>query len=550
MTYSLTVRQAPSSVGSKPGEAGVNFGTDLNSEPAFLSGIVTTSVEFASAMNVLGNVVRLDKKPQKDHSAYQAWVSNQYLLELIEQGTNLNNDTVELLEEAETIKTNLQPLKERSKEISKEIGKFFAGYNIGPARSAYYSYLYKHDTELWILLDPIVSVQNDGTFFEAFSMDESVYARVYLPHANVASMGEIVSGTTNIDFSAQLNREFRRVRSYRPLTLTVGQMSVGISTEAQNVVEEKIPLPETWVQGLVEVQSVLSLATTNFSVSSDFISEIIACLEGEVESHGPRSLKFFLSPGQPIKVEVEPWGIILEDPTSSFAGEEEQVIRIWGRRRLSVMKEILPANSKVAVTLLGSGMPSFWSVSNNGVELTIGLSGWASNDWASRAKFSSFIPTIDVEQREVDLVRKELQKVGIVTADNLAEQLKLTKQKTNSILQKLCLGGKAMFHPSDSTYRWRNLFPELELEKRSTVSDEERFSKKIESIEFIDDEMEGNLRLLNVLVDEKQVTLKINEDGRPTYAQCTCPYFNYHKLKAGPCRHMIAVLVKLGVSND
>ena len=80
--------------------------------------------------------------------------------------------------------------------------------------------------------------------FEAFSLDESTYARVSLPHSATKSNRKPSCGTTNIDFSVSLERELARTRNYRPLHLTVGSDSVGVDTGVSSTVEKKIDLPE------------------------------------------------------------------------------------------------------------------------------------------------------------------------------------------------------------------------------------------------------------------------------------------------------------------
>ena len=65
--------------------------------------------------------------------------------------------------------------------------------------------------------------------------------------------------------------------------------------------EKKIDLPESWVRGLLEVQSALSLATTRLDVSPAFLAEIVSRLEAEREKHGPRSMRFQLSPGEAVE---------------------------------------------------------------------------------------------------------------------------------------------------------------------------------------------------------------------------------------------------------
>ena len=60
---------------------------------------------------------------------------------------------------------------------------------------------------------------------------------------------------------------------------------------------------------------------------------------------------------------------MIADATSKYDGDRAQEIRVWGRRRLLILKDILPDSDGVEVQLLGSGMPSFWTVHVDGVEL-------------------------------------------------------------------------------------------------------------------------------------------------------------------------------------
>ena len=53
----------------------------------------------------------------------------------------------------------------------------------------------------WIL-DPVITVHPDRVFFEAFSQDQSVYAMVIVNPEMFATEGNVVTGTTNVDFTA------------------------------------------------------------------------------------------------------------------------------------------------------------------------------------------------------------------------------------------------------------------------------------------------------------------------------------------------------------
>lgn len=534
-------KRVVSTASVKPNDSSLSVGTDLLGEPVYLSGEVIPSRVFADAMLTLGKVVQIQRPVQKDHSEYQKWVEGEYL-------RILNQREPERASRHSEISQRIALLEPKRDKLFAIISQLQTSIN--QKRQKYFDWLYENDRNVWIVLDPIVSVQKDGTFFEAFSGDESIYARVFLPHSALSAAEKPSMGTTNIDYSMLLEREFSRVRSYRPLSLTVGLNSVDFKTEAATVEEEKIPLPESWVRGLVEVQSVLSLAPISFDLSPDSLAEVIARLQSEKEKVGPRSLKFHLKPNNPIRIEIEPWGDVFVDDWLNYEGELDQVIRIWGRRRLNVLKESLVGAETVRVTFLGSGMPSFWTIIKDGIELTIGLSGWTSNDWASKAKFSAFIPTSTVDESRIPAALEVLKKLGSCTATEFAEKTGFKIGESNALLQKLCLQGKVMFDPPRNIYRWRDLFPTLDIYQENDASREERAGLQIHnegSISITLNDFKGDIHYLSGVSKnnngEFAPSLELDLDGRPKYAHCNCPFYNFNKLRQGPCRHMVALIL-------
>ena len=534
-------RRVTSSAVSKANDAAISFGVDLNRDPVYLTGDVIPSRAFARAMLALGAVVRIQRPGKKDHSQYQLWVQGEYIKMLNERRPGVLAEQRELMEKKEVLEEKRKGLLTKIDDLNQILLS---------KKQKYFNWLYENDRQAWIVLDPIVSVQKDGTFFEAFSGDESIYARVFLPHSAMQMEEKPSLGTTNIDFSLLLEREFERVRSYRPMSLTVGLRKVDFKTEAAQVEEEKIPLPETWVRGLVEVQSVLALAPTKFEMSADALAEIIARLQSEKEKHGPRSLKFMLTPGEPIRVLIEPWGDVYADDWCTYQGNTSSTIRIWGRRRLAVLSDLLVGVDRVKVHFLGSGMPSFWTVIKDGVELTIGLSGWTSNDWASRAKFSSFIPTANVKEEEIDKTLAFIEKSGTASSADVSKALSITVSEASAILQKLCLRGKVMFDDNRNIYRWRDLFPTLDLYKEDDSSRESRAGLRLvhdSKVQVTLDDTKNEIRYLSGIAkvenNEFNPMLELDLDNRPKYAQCNCSFYNYNKLRQGPCRHMIALLL-------
>src|SRR3954451_15759895 len=77
---------------------------------------------------------------------------------------------------------------------------------------------------------------------------------------------------------------------------------------------------------------------------------------------------------------MEPWERRIELHGTRHAGPREN-IRVGGRDRLRVLARLLPLAEGADVYLLGTGLPSFWSVRMGEMRLLLGLWGWTANDW-------------------------------------------------------------------------------------------------------------------------------------------------------------------------
>ncbi|MEI9866353.1 MAG: hypothetical protein WDN00_17710 [Limisphaerales bacterium] len=114
----------------------------------------------------------------------------------------------------------------------------------------------------WIL-DPVITVHPDRVFFEAFSQDQSVYAMVVANPEMFATDGEIVTGTTNVDFSAWLWGALNELRSSRETWLRVGAQGFEVKTKgAGGRFEQKVELPDSWVRGFLQVSSAMAMPGT------------------------------------------------------------------------------------------------------------------------------------------------------------------------------------------------------------------------------------------------------------------------------------------------
>jgi len=523
---------------------------------------ILESLSYARVMLALYNVVSSDaRSKQKDHSAYQKWVEQRYLDELTDVQAGKLRTLPGLLAQKTGLTARLKDIQTDIWPLEKSInsGEFYA------QRQKYFHWLYRNDKDAWWVLDPVVSVHPECVVFEVFSLDESSYGRVTVPWEKLAVEGDVRYGTTNVDYSRALADEMRRVRSYRPASLSVAAEGVSISTDAGERVEKKIDLPPSWVRGFLQVQSAAVYPAVEATFSPSFLAEVLAALQREREKVGPRSLRFQLTPGERPRVVVEPWGTVLVEPVHVYTGDTAQEIRLWGRRRLLAVADLLPHAEQVEVRFLGTGMPSYWSVTLDGHRFDLGVSGWTKNDWSSAARFDQLAAVGKASDGDMALAAQELEKrLRLVPAD-LAD---LSTETATAALQQLCRTGMAMYDLAARCYRWRQLLPfpvpEDESDQRSKLA-----ARIVQTggVSFLkDDEENEAFPALGARTEEQTfrfrawvrggetrrerkfaVTLDLDQDGRVRFASCDCSWHRREKLRKGPCAHILAAA---GVSSQ
>lgn len=549
----------PSAATENNGRMNFELSTESARSGVHLSALVLDSPGYARAMLALHRVVSSDLRfKEKDHSAYQEWVQARYLEMLDEVHGDRLRALPEQQKELAALKETLAPLRKKQNELLRSM----QSTDLWQAKSRYWKYLYEHNEALWWILDPVVSVHPDGVIFEVFSLDESSYGRVVVPMDKLETLDETQFGTTNVDFSQRLADELKRVRTYRPVMLDVGAGGVSIGTTAGAQFEKKIDLPPSWVRGFLQVQSAAGLPGDTVVLSAETVARVLAAMRARRERESPRSLRFQLTPGECPKIVIDPWGVEIDERVHPYDGKEAGEIRIWGRRRLFVLEDLLTHASKVEVKLLGTGMPSYWSVEQNdgGHRFEIGLSGWTSNDWSAAARFDLLSSMRQISEGDVEAAATQLEKALKLSAEELAARSDLNRETAQAALQQLCRDGRAMYEMRDGSYRWRQLLPfpapasEEDSRLRSArqwVQDGNVKCKEIKDDDDLDEflarQLTGDTRLFAATVKGKEKTFEarvaLNADGRATFAQCDCGFFRANKLRRGPCGHILATSV-------
>jgi len=149
-------------------------------------------------------------------------------------------------------------------------------------------------------------------------------------------------------------------------------------------------------------------------------------------------------------------------------------IRIWGRRRLFILERLLPIAKSFKVSLLGSGMPSFWEADLGSMNFTLGLSGWSANDWSASANFDLMSPRAEVDSVTSKKVFDALTSNHVESSQSLATRLGLDKPIIESALGIYAQQGRVLYDMSKETYRVRELSGEpLPMEKLQFTNERE-----------------------------------------------------------------------------
>lgn len=517
----------------------MSFVPDAQRAPTFFKGNLRTGIEFREAISALHDVVVSDLRfKPKDREDYKAWLERQEQTELLE----IMSMAANVKAQADALKGDLADIDAR---IQRHMGPFYK------ARQRYFNYLYKRDYNAWFVLDPVITVHPDQMFFECFSQDESTYGRLSANYEEFDNVGEFACGTTNIDYSASLYDEFQKIRTYKTTAFEVDPSGFEVQTTGEESFKEvKIDLPDSWVRGFLQVSSAMTLPAVEFELHPMDVYNLCFFLRRNREKKGPRSLRFQLKPGHPVKIGIEPWNTELVCPRSVYKGSEEHEVRVWGRRRLHILERLIPVAKRFRVSLLGKGMPSFWVADLGSMSFTLGLSGWTANDWSTAGNFDLMAPRAAVDESTKTRVFESLKQTWFATADELCQRLALDRPTVLGALGMWTQAGRVIYDLDKQVYRARELSREpLPMEKLRFANEREASATRLLdgsqvklSTPRVDHQ--GQLHLKGEVRDggrTHDVTLTVDDDERLRRAECDCSFYFRNKLFKGPCEHILAV---------
>ena len=511
-------------------------------------GSLTEPLRFREAISALHDVVINDLtfKP-RDKTVYEQWKRDQAQRELAIRREARQQARQELEKRGRT-----KPSAEFKQDHKTALRRYWA------ARRSLNDHLRRDNQELWRRLmpyDPVITVADDVVFFECFSTDESSYGCLTVDRDSCfRSASDAQLGTTNVDYSWDLYYNFQSLRTYRETRFNVDPEGFNVqTTDREDYREEKIELPDGWLRGFMQLQAAMGLPMRRVPLSVSAVYSLLAFLKRNKAKTSPRAIRFELTDGQPARLVLEPWEQAIDSSGEAYRGPVDEPIRVWGRRRLLTLARLLPLAQSVDVYLLGTGLPSFWVVRMGNMRLTLGLSGWTSNDWTRGSAMQMLLPPAAPSDSLVAAAAESISNRRIATLADLTAQLKSSTGDTAAALNQLALRGQVIYDLPAGAFRWRQVLPlalsdrELGPPHPEAAAAQELISRGKVTIESRQPAPRGGFVVVGKIENQSCEAI-INGDGMVRKGRCLCSWHYQFGIRNGPCRHLQALRDLLWIS--
>jgi hypothetical protein len=352
------------------------------------------------------------------------------------------------------------------------------------------------------------------------------------------------------------------MRSFRDTYFAVGKEAVTFQTETAaalpdtEVIEKRIQVPQTWIRGFLQVQSASQLPSESFFLKPIDVYNALRYLRLHADVKGKkRGLRIELVPNQQPRLVLEPNDYVIEGSAETYQGKQAKVIRLWGRRRLDLLKRFLPYAETVEVQVLGNGMPSFWILGGSGMSLTLAITGFTASNWSQALNFDLLLPRRAENVAELTAVVDALKKVYVADLAELLKATKLSEKTCRAALQQASQQGLVVYDIAHGVYRYRPLTQEpLEMAHFQFRQPAEKQAydlvvrqKAISTLQLNVIPLEGTEISAEITVKEDKreylAKLKITDEGQISKASCSCHQIMTYGLSHGACSHLIALRI-------
>ncbi|MGP5201897.1 hypothetical protein ACTXKB_03925 [Psychrobacter aquimaris] len=492
--------------------------------------------------------------------------------------------------------------------------------NLFTAQRDYFTWLFNNDPLAFCILDPLIQVHEQGVSFEVFSRDEGCYAQLTLTNEIFEKSAKPTLGTTSIDYSAALFNGIEKIRDHQQTILDIGHEAVCLQllettpdtdngvvnststdsavttpTVKKQIIEKRINVPKSWIRALLQVQSAGQLPQDTIHLDPIALYNVLFELRMHADIKGKRrGLLIELRPQHLPVIILEPFDITVTSQVSQqqkpYQGQQAKLIRLWGRRRLSLLKRLLPHTDSVSVSLLGQGMPSYWTLKGKGFHFTFAMTGFSQANWSQSLNFDLLLPkrplhnTLAASEDLSDSGKATLNDsdddsndndglsiliktlantpstledlVKSLSADASLTSVPVSRQQIQQWLLSGTQQGLVRYEMATQLYHYRPL-TQVPLDMAQFAYHNEAEKQAFDLISRTDAVQKFSVETVavkgitiraDIHVEEDRRTyhsqLQLGDEGLVTKAECSCPQYLQHRLTHGVCAHLIALRLR------
>jgi hypothetical protein len=367
-----------------------------------------------------------------------------------------------------------------------------------------------------VILDPVLTSNEELLRLEGFSGCCGVYARVDLPAE--AFEGECRGrGTTNVDFNQPMRNALLRLRDEEDVRFAVGADEVVLASGAGEIVEKKVKLPLRWIKGFSEVQAYQPRLELKMEVD---VAEALRFVRMLPKGAVPKMPSYAVSAGRSIRLSQRP---------------QKGAVPVLGTHRVKVIEPLLPRARSLRIWCDEESGASAWEVRYAVGSFFLMISPDVFRGFSGEGQILAALAR-PPEDSVIANLRAALKWQSQIDADVIAQDLGIVRAKVEAALAVLGSRGLAGFDAGTQCYFHREL--PFDLDRVEEMQPRLRNARKLV--------IDGLIRRLP-RSDQNAATFEVQGTGtmhRVRIADdrqsCTCPWFSKYQGQRGPCKHLLA----------
>lgn len=366
-----------------------------------------------------------------------------------------------------------------------------------------------------VLLDPVLTSNENLLRLEGFSGCCGVYARVDLP-TDFFEGDCHGRGTTNVDFNTPMRNALMQLRDNDDVRFSVGRDEVVLSRGQEQTTEKKVKLPLRWIKGFSEVQAYQPRLELCFETSAADALRFIRTLP---RTSQPKTPSYVLGSGKSIRLSQS---------------AQKGAVRILGTHRVRIIEPLLARAVSLRVWYDKENGTSAWEVRFDSGSFFLMISPEVYRGFSGEGQILSDLVSPPSET-VLAQVQAQLKWQSQINLTEVAAKLDITASDVASSLAILGSRGLAGFDAVNAHYFHREL--PFDMGKVEELQPRLKNARKLVdagSVQLLSHDGDKLIYQIPGTGTHHRVQLTGSQDS------CTCPWFSKYQGERGPCKHILA----------